>query len=115
MRHARPSRGEVWLADLDPVKGHEQAGRRPCLIVSDDAWNHGPSGLFLVVPVTSKKHPIPIRVPLDPPDGGMKTRSYLLPEMLRSISVDRLHGRWGVVSAARMRQVEEAIRALLCL
>jgi mRNA interferase MazF len=34
-----PARGEVWLADLNPTWGHEQAGRRPVLVVSDDLFN----------------------------------------------------------------------------
>ncbi len=37
----RPQRGEVWRADLDPVRGHEQAGTRRILIVSDDLFNSG--------------------------------------------------------------------------
>ncbi|MDX2212140.1 MAG: type II toxin-antitoxin system PemK/MazF family toxin [Oculatellaceae cyanobacterium bins.114] len=41
-------RGQVWLADLNPVKGHEQAGKRPCLIISVDLFNQGPAGLVVV-------------------------------------------------------------------
>ena len=111
----RPSRGEVWLTSLDPVEGHEQGGRRPCLIISDDLLNHGPSGLVMVVPITSTRRAGTIRVPIDPPEGGLKTRSYSLPEMLRSISVNRLHSRWGAITAARMGEVEEVVRALLRL
>ena len=40
-----PVRGEVWLADLNPTRGHEQARRRPVLVVSDDLFNRGPAGL----------------------------------------------------------------------
>src|SRR5438128_11466126 len=48
-----PIRGEVWLIDLNPVRGHEQAGRRPALVVSDDLFNQGPAGLVIVLPITS--------------------------------------------------------------
>ena len=48
-----PARGEVWLADLNPVRGHEQAGRRPVLVVSEDLFNQGPAGLAVVLPLTS--------------------------------------------------------------
>src|SRR6185295_5268066 len=51
-------RGEVWLADLDPTRGHEQAGRRPVLIVSDDVFNAGAAELVVVLPMTSTLRPI---------------------------------------------------------
>jgi mRNA interferase MazF len=47
-----PERGDIWLADLDPVRGREQAGRRPILIVSVDGFNQSKAGLAIVVPLT---------------------------------------------------------------
>jgi len=40
----------MWLADLDPTRGHEQAGRRPVLVVSDDIFNRGPADLVIILP-----------------------------------------------------------------
>jgi mRNA interferase MazF len=57
---ASPLRGEVWLINLDPVRGHEQAGSRPCLVVSDDLYNRGPSGKQIVLPITSTFKGIPL-------------------------------------------------------
>ena len=57
-----PARGEVWLADLNPVRGHEQAGRRPVLVVSEDLFNRGPAGLAIVLPMTSTLRGIPSHV-----------------------------------------------------
>lgn len=51
---AKIARGEIWLVDLNPVRGHEQAGKRPCLIISVDLFNQGTSGLVVVLPITSK-------------------------------------------------------------
>lgn len=48
-----PARGDIWLADLNPVRGHEQAGRRPVLVVSVDLFNQGRADLVVVLPVTS--------------------------------------------------------------
>ena len=48
----QPPRGEVWLADLDPTRDREQAGRRPVLIVSEDLFNHGPADLVIICPLT---------------------------------------------------------------
>jgi mRNA interferase MazF len=102
---ADPNRGEIWLVDLGGGQGHEQAGQRPVLVVSDDAFNSGLSGLIMVVPLTSKKKSkrIPAHVPVDPPEGGLKTASLILCDQLRTISKDRLGtAAWGTVSAATL-------------
>lgn len=109
-----PNRGEIWLADLNPTRGHEQAGARPVLIISTNRFNHGPAGLILVVPLTRTDRRIPIHVAIDPPEGGVSTRSYILCDALRSIAKDRLGSRpWGSVSAATLRKVEDNLRILM--
>ena len=45
-----PNRGEIWLADLNPTRGHEQAGVRPVLIISTNTFNHGRADLVFVLP-----------------------------------------------------------------
>lgn len=112
---SRPCRGEIWTADLEPITGHEQGGKRPCLVLSDDVFNHGPAELVVVLPITSKNREIPIRVALEPPDGGVKVRSYIMPEMIRSISTRRLSRRLGNISPDRMTIVEGHVQALLRL
>ncbi len=58
-----PDRGHlIWLS-LDPQAGHEQAGRRPGLVLSPATYN-GPVGLALVCPVTGKAKGYPFEVPL---------------------------------------------------
>lgn len=109
-----PSRGEIWLADLNPIRGHEQAGARPVLIISTDLFNHGPSGLVFVIPLTRTDRRIPAHIALEPPEGGVNSRSFILCDALRSISKDRLKGRpWGAITAATMRRVEDTVRMLL--
>ena len=93
--------GEVWFCDLDPVRGHEQAGRRPAVVVSVDQLGLGPSGLAIVVPLTRTERPSPLHVSLDPPEGGVRERSYATPEMVRSISRERLIERWGAGKGLR--------------
>jgi mRNA-degrading endonuclease toxin of MazEF toxin-antitoxin module len=46
-------RGEIWEVDLDPRKGREQAGIRPCLIVSNDGLNRSTFGTVIVCPITT--------------------------------------------------------------
>lgn len=114
-----PTRGEIWLADLGGGRGHEQAGQRPVLIVSDDTLNAGMSGLTMVVPLTSKvakSKNIPAHVRIDPPEGGLKTPSVILCDQLRTISKDRLgKAAWGSVSVQTQDDVEKILRLLLAL
>ena len=109
------ARGEIWLADLNPVRGHEQAGRRPVLIVSVGAFNQSRADLVVVIPITSTLRSIPFHVVVQPPEGGLTNPSALLCEAVRSISKDRLVTRWGTVSPASMSQVEDRLRILLRL
>ena len=69
MRRVEPSRGEVWLVDLNPTRGHEQAGLRPGLVVSTDAFNHGPAELVVILPLTTRARGIPLHVAVNPPEG----------------------------------------------
>lgn len=109
-----PSRGEIWLADLNPIRGHEQAGVRPVLIVSTDLFNHGPAGLVFALPVTRTDRRIPAHVPIEPPEGGVTSRSVILCDALRSISKERLRGEpWGRVTPATMERIEDILRTLL--
>ncbi len=110
-----PVRGEVWLADLDPGFGHEQAGRRPVLIVSVDPFNSGLSGLTVVAPITSRLRNIPLHVPVKPPDGSLRVPSSILCDAVRSIDRRRLLDRWGAVSPATMAAVEDRLRRLMGL
>ena len=115
MRVLEPSRGEVWLVDLDPTRGHEQAGLRPALVVSDDVFNHGPAGLAVVLPLTTRARGVPLHVAVDPPEGGLRERSFVKCEDVRSLAKERLSQRWGFVSRQTMTRVEDRLRILLQL
>ncbi len=116
---ADPIRDEIWLADLSTGQGHEQAGQRPVLVVSDDAFNCGMSGLIMIVPLTSKMQKskkIPAHLPISPPEGGLKTPSVILCDQLRTISKDRLgKNAWGSISPTTLAAVEDVLRNLLAL
>ncbi len=110
-----PSRGDIWLVDLNPTRGHEQAGSRPALVVSVDVFNQGPAGLTVVVPLTTRDKRIPLHVEIGPPQGGLRHRSFAKCEDIRSVSTERLATRLGAVSDAVVRQVEDRLRILLGL
>jgi len=110
-----PSRGEVWLVSLDPTKGHEQAGRRPGLVVSVDLFNHGPAGLVVMLPISTVAKGIPFHVEVNPPEAGLKQKSFVKCEDVRSVSKERLLRRYGAVAARTMDAVEDRLRILLNL
>ena len=110
-----PQRGEIWLLELDPTLGHEQAGRRPALIFSVDTFNAGPADLVVAIPVTKTIRPIPTHVILRPPEGGVKMECAILCEALRSVSKERLIVKWGRIGLATLHEVEDRVRILLGL
>jgi len=112
---ADPSRGEIWLADLNPTRGHEQAGQRPVLVISEDIFNQGLAGPVIVLPITSTYRGVPSHVPIKPPEGGIKNPSVILCEAVRSIAKERLVRRWGKVSSLTLAAVEDRLRIIMGL
>jgi len=96
--------GDVWDCRLSPVEGHEQAGRRPCLVISVDQLGKGPSELAIVVPITrTNRTALDLRI--DPPEGGLSDTSYAQPYQVRTVSRERLVHRRGVVRDATLATV----------
>jgi mRNA interferase MazF len=104
--------GEVWFCDLNPILGREQAGRRPAIVISVDQLGTGGSELAIVVPLTRTERPSPLYVPIDPPEGGLREVSYAMPEMVRSISRERLVERWGSISAGTLSEITHRVHLL---
>ena len=110
-----PVRGEIWLIDLNPTRGHEQGGRRPGLVVSVDLFNKGPAGLVIVIPITTKEKGIPLHVGIKAPESGVTKRSFIKCEDIRSVSRERLVQRLGQVTRSTLDAVEDCLRILLNL
>jgi mRNA interferase MazF len=111
--HRFPNQGEVWWIDLEPVRGHEQGKKRPCLVVSDNAFNAIPHGLVWVVPVSSSPRRHSLTVEVTPPEGGMKVTSAVLCHQLRTVSVERMDKRAGTVSPVTMQEVMRRVVMIL--
>ena len=65
-----PRKGDLIAVSLDPQSGHEQRGRRPALVISNDLFNRR-MGLCIVCPVTNTRRDHPLHVAI--PDGGSVT------------------------------------------
>lgn len=95
----------LFLADLNPVIGSEQKGKRPVLVVSDEDFN-SLMPVVTVIPITSLKpgrRVYPNEALLEKGVGGLDVRSLALAHQIRTISKERLVTRIGMVT-------EEAVR-----
>ncbi len=100
------SRGDVVWAGLNPVMGHEQAGHRPVLVVSDERFNER-FEMCVVVPVTSRdKWREPLQIDLGRVSGKS---AYALPGQVRSVSVRRLGTALGTVSPSLVERCLDAV------
>lgn len=111
-----PLPGEVWFADLDPAppaRGHEQAGPRPVLVVSNAAYNASPRGIVVVVPFTTRLRTLNLVVEVNPPEGGLRRPSQAICDQIRAVHRGRLLTRWGVVQRQTLDAVKLRIGGLL--
>lgn len=92
-----PKRGELYRLDPGPAIGHEQAGRRPYLVVSDNHMNKASVQLVIAVPLTTTEWPNLHHVRVEPHESGLERVSYAMPEMARSVSTLRFERRLGRV------------------
>ena len=113
-------RGDIYAVDLDPARGSEANKRRPAIIVSNDAANATAGrlgrGVITVVPVTSNVARVyPFQVLLPAAETGLGHDSKAQAEQVRSVAVERLERRLGVVPNPIMLEVDEALRLHLGL
>ena len=104
------SRGDIVRVALDPVRGSEQGGDRPALVVSPDLINRN-SPVILVAGITSKKtdRVYPFEVLIDR-EGGLGQRSKAMLMQLRAVDRSRIVERFGRLSPCTMAAVDRAVR-----
>ncbi len=111
----RIRRGDVLIGGLDPIVGHEQAGRRPVLVISINPVNASAAELLIAVPLTTTDRSSDLHVRLDPPEGGLSRVSYAMPEMVRVLSTRRLGRRLGSASPDMVEAVARRVGILVGL
>ncbi len=108
--------GDVWLADLSPVVGSEQAGRRPVVVVSGPLHLALPHAVVFVVPITSRDRGLRHQIPITSRPSGLSTiPSFTRPEDARAVAYQRLGHRIGAVTPDELAAVRRILRAFLDL
>lgn len=103
-------RGEVWLANLNPTQGSEQAGTRPVIIFQNDLVSQF-STTTIAIPLTTnlRRAALPICLLIQQGDGGLRQDSVALCFQLRVLDKTRLSKKLGQLSAETLTQLEEVV------
>lgn len=103
-------RGEIWLAELSPTRGSEQAGTRPVLIFQNNLISRFTS-TFLVIPLTTnlRRASLPTSVRIDQPEGGLAHDSVALCHQMRVLDKSRLRHRLGSISGPTLGAIEGSV------
>ena len=109
---ARILRGDVRWADLNPVRGHEQAGRRPVLVISHDVFNER-SGTVIAVALTSQEPRAEFPLTLESKAAGLKKRSWVKISQIRTLSVDRIGQRIARASEEELSRVLDGLNEII--
>jgi mRNA interferase MazF len=109
---ARILRGEVYWANLDPTKGHEQSGLRPILVLSQDVFNDR-SGVVIAVALTSQpqKAGFPLTLPLS--SSALPKKSWVKISQIRTLSQERLGKRIAKIPPEELDLVIEGLNEII--
>lgn len=105
---ARILRGQIRWADLNPVRGHEQAGLRPVLILSHDIFNER-SGTVIAMAITSQPQKAGFPLTLEVKSANLPKKSWIKISQIRTLSIERI-GK--VVGKSSMEELNQAIEGL---
>lgn len=104
-------RGEIYWADLEPIRGREQGGTRPVLVLSHDVFNDR-SRTTIIMALTSRPQRAGYPLTWQLPSDTLARESWVKISQIRTISTDRLGERLGRL---RERDVEDVVNGLLQL
>ena len=103
-------RGDIFYADLSPVKGSEQGGIRPVLIIQNNVGNKF-SPTVIAAAITSKKSKalIPTHIEVEAKENGLLKNSVILLEQIRTLDKKRLKEKMGKLDYKEMNKVDKAL------
>ena len=100
------------MAELNPVRGHEQAGTRPVLILSHDVFNQR-SGTVIAMTMTSQEPRAGFPLTLESKAPGLTKRSWIKISQVRTLSVQRIGNRLARASEEEMARVIEGLNEIV--
>lgn len=109
---ARILRGDIRWADLNPVRGNEQAGLRPVLILSHDIFNER-SGTVIAVALTSQPQKAGFPLTLELEAANLPKRSWVKISQIRTLSIERIGKPIGKASPEEIEQVVEGLNEII--
>ncbi len=109
---ARILRGDIIWADLNPVRGREQAGGRPVLVLSNDVFNER-SGTVIAVALASQPQRAGFPLTLELAAKGLPRRSWAKIGQIRTLSVERLGRKLARASAEEVTQIIEGLNEIV--
>ncbi len=105
---ARILRGEIYWADLNPVRGREQAGLRPVLVISHDVFN-ARSGTVIALAITSQPQRAGFPLTLRLESARLPKPSWIKISQIRTLSTERLGPKLGAVSPEELARVTDSL------
>ena len=109
---ARVLRGDIVWADLNPVVGHEQAGRRPVVVLSADVFNER-SGTVIAMALTSQPQRAGFPLTLELRSARLKKRAWVKIGQVRTLSTRRLGAKLGRVTAEELDRLVEGLNEII--
>ena len=112
----RPRRGETWIVELDPTRGHEMQKTRYCLVIQSDVLNKK-LPTFVLAPITSKVRPewLPIGIVVKKGECGLSKESQIMLNQIKACDITRFKKKVGKISENIMTQVNESLEFVLGL
>lgn len=115
MASPEPHRGEVWLVSLGAARKGEPGKNRPAIVISVDSILSGVEDeLVVVVPVSSSRHPSPLRPRISPAEG-VEGESLAICRGVRAVAGTRLLRRLGELKPETLQEVDRGLATVLGL
>lgn len=109
---ARVLRGDIVWADLDPTRGHEQAGFRPVLVISEDVFNQR-SGTVVALAITSAEPTAGFPLTLELRSAHLPKRSWVKMGQIRTLSTERLGKRLARLDPEDLARIVEGLNEII--
>jgi mRNA interferase MazF len=109
---ARILRGDIFWADLNPTKGHKQAGMRPVLVLSQDVFNEK-SGTVIAIALTSQPQRASFPLTLELSSPRLPKQTWAKISQIRTMSVERIGKKLGRVSEQELQQVVDGLNEII--